>query len=359
MGFCPSQKNSNFEATIIIHMMKRILFSLVVLMAFVGCHRINPEPEPEPTPDPQPELSPDSTYVSLKAALDFTEEPLTKAGSQDDLYGIRVYQLSPSGPIATDYGTFDDLGTAVIKMAKAYKYGIDVTYIPNGKNLVHKYSEGYYGVPFDDGYNPNHGSLNQVMYISNIEQPLHPLYYGSVQEKGITESGIEYNNWSTVTRYQGIAICNPAEQSSIEVKMYAQMIGFRVSISDFESGKVTIGGQYGHRYSATPDANKNGLIDIVVCLESMPSVSEEFYIYSQEDIDPVEYINNKERNQTVQLTYTDTNNTNTILYLNTNFSAKRNTRYIMSFSLSDAIRNGGITASTVNEGEMTESGFPF
>ncbi len=259
----------------------------------------------------------------------------------------------------TAYGTFDDLNTAVVKMAKAYRYGIDVTYIPNGKNLVHKYSAGFYGVPFDNELNSNHGSLNQVMYISTIGTEVHPFFYGAVQEKGITDYTNASNNWSTVTRYQGVAICNPAVDSSVEVKMYAQMIGFRISISDFESGTVTLGGQDGHKYTTKPDANKNGLIDVVVCLESMPSVSEENYIYTQEDIDPVEYINNKERNQTVQLSYTDASGVFTNLYLNTNFVAKRNTRYVMSFSLSDAIRNGGITASAVNEGEMTESDFPL
>ena len=75
--------------------MKRLFSFIALLLAFVACHRITPDPEPEPEPEPEPVvpvLSPDSTYVSLKAALDFSEEPLTKAGSQDDLYGIRVYQ---------------------------------------------------------------------------------------------------------------------------------------------------------------------------------------------------------------------------------------------------------------------------
>lgn len=338
--------------------MKRFFSIAASLLTFAACQSMTPDPSFNPNPA-VPVLSPDSTYVSLNAVLDFTEEPLTRASSQDDLYGIRVYQLSQSGPLMTAYGTFDDLSTAIVKMAKAYRYGIDLTYIPNGKNLVHKYPEGYYGVPFDNELNSNHGSLNQVMYISTIGTEVHPLFYGAVQEKGITDYRNASNNWSSITRYQGVAICDPAEQSTVEIKMYAQMIGFRISISDFESGTVILGGQDGHKYTATPNADKSGLIDIVVCLETMPSVSEEFFIYSQDDIDPVEYINNKERNQTVQLAYTDTKGAFTNLYLNTNFAAKRNTRYVMSFSLSDAIRNGGITASTINEGKMTESEFPF
>lgn len=91
----------------------------------------------------------------------------------------------------------------------------------------------------------------------------------------------------------------------------------------------------------------------------MPSVSEEVYLWTQDDVDVVGHINNKERNETVMLTYTDVNGSNMYLYMNTNFKAKRNTRYTMSFSLSDAIRNGGIIATTVDEGAMNEEGFQF
>lgn len=104
---------------------------------------------------------------------------------------------------------------------------------------------------------------------------------------------------------------------------------------------------------------KRGLFDIVVCLEEMPSVSRESYIYTQPDIDPVEYINNRERNQSVQLIYNDGSGNDVLLYSAGNFHVKRNTRYTMSFSLSDAINNGGITVTTVDEGEMNESGFQF
>ncbi len=340
--------------------MKRYLILISLLTAFVSCKHVGPETIPEPEPDPEvPVISPDSALVSLKASLDFTAEPLTKAGSSDDLYGIRVYQITGNGPIMTAYGTFDDLSKAVVKMAKAYKYGIDVTYIENGKNLVHKFSDGHYGTPFDAVWNSNNGSLNQVLYTKSGDQPVWPFTYGVVQEKGITDYMVQSNNWSSVTRYQGIAICNPKEQSTVDVKMYAQMVGFRIAISDFEKGSVTLGGTYGHKYTVKPDANHSALLDVVVCIELMPSVSEESYIYSQEDIDPIEYIYAKDRYHTVELIYNDGEGNDIVLYSNVSFYVKRNTRYTMSFSLSDAIRNGGITASIVDEGEMNEEDFPL
>lgn len=339
--------------------MKRLFISIALAASFIACNKVTPEPKPTPEPEPEePVLSPDSTYVALKTSLDFSTELLTRAGGQTDLYGIRVYQISQDGPIITAYGTFDDLSKAVIKMAKAYKYGIDVTYIPDGKNLVHCYSDGHFGVPFDAVWNKN-GSLNEVMYTRMGEEPVWDFGYGVVQEKGITDYMVQSNNWSSVTRYQGVAICDPSVEPTVEVKIYAQMIGFRIAISDFEKGSVTLGGNFGHKYKVTPDANKSALIDIVVCLEEMPSVSGDSYIYTQPDIDPVECINNRECNQSVQLIYNDGSGNDVLLYSASNFHVKRNTRYTMSFSLSDAINNGGITVTTVDEGEMNESGFQF
>lgn len=124
-------------------------------------------------------------------------------------------------------------------------------------------------------------------------------------------------------------------------------------------GVMSLGGTYGHKYVVRPDANKSALIDIAVCLELMPSISQEMEIFSHDDVDIVQYIMDKDCYHTVELIYNDGSGNDIVLYSNVNFYAKRNTRYVMSFSLSDAIRNGGITASTVNEGEMTESDFPL
>ena len=171
----------------------------VCLLAIFSCNKPidkNPE-ETELTPV----ISPDSVYVSLKANLSFSEQTLTKAGSADDLYGIRVYQFVKTTNPQYDftesryaaYGTFDDLSKAVIKMAKSYKYGIVVTYIPNGKKLVHQFADGHYGVPFHAVHVAN-GALNQVMYC----QPGTPAWdftSGAVQEKGITDYMIQSNNY--------------------------------------------------------------------------------------------------------------------------------------------------------------------
>lgn len=347
--------------------MKNLLSLSILLLLFSACHEITPnlDPQPEPTPTPvvpvNNEISPDSAFVALRAKLDFTSEPLTKAGSADDLYGFRVYQLIENkrdnvmDAYLAAYGTFDDISKAVIKMAKAYQYGIELTYIPNGKNLVHKFDDGHYGTPFDAVWGDN-GALNQVMYVGT-QDAIWPLSYGVVQEKGITDYKIQSNYWSSVTRYQGVAKCDPATESNVEVKLYSEMIGFRISITDFESGKVTIQGSYGHAYSTTPSSQKTGSIDIVVCKEQMPSFALMGVVRPNENI--VEKIYEREARELVKLLYNDDNGNEATLYINPNFIVQRNTRYVMSFSLSDAIRNGGISPQVINEGDMNNASFPF
>ena len=342
--------------------MKKISFLFLLFAVTISCQNEMPtiDPTPESQEETNPEISEDSVFVKLSPSFEFESEHMTRATTTNDLYGIRVYQLSPTGMKMVAYGTFDDIEKAVIKMSKEDKYGIDLTYIANGKNLVHQFQDGHYGVPFDVVWNLNNGSLNQVVYYTNEEEgPIWPLSYGVVQEKGITDYKIQSNNWSQVTRYQGIAMCNPSEESTVEINMYAQMIGFKLSISEFEKGSVTLCGTYGHQYKATPDANNSAVIDIEVCLESMPSIAEEYYtMYFDENIDIVQYINDKERVQSVKIIYNDGKD-DMILYDNINFLAKRNTRYLLSFSMSDAITNAGIKATVVDEGGMEEKAFPF
>lgn len=338
--------------------MKRLLLTFAFLAALASCQKTNPDSiDPEQVPD----IPADSVLVSLRAELDVQTEPLTKAGDQKDLYGIRIYQfLDNYSTSLVAYGTFDDLEKAVVKMSKAYKYGIDVLYIQDGKEIVHQYDDGHYGHPFDAYYAKN-GALNEVVYTKPGDDPCTDLAHGRVQEKGMGDMLQEPNLWTKVKVYKGIAMCNPAEQSSVNVKLYSQMIGFRVSISEFESGKVTISGLQTQEYSAEPDAGHNGLIDIVVCMENLPTIVDAApVVYGHPEVDPIQYVmeESNTRKQDVMLVYTDDAGNRTTLYYFENFSVERNTRYIMSFSLSDAVRNGGVQVETVEDGEMVEANLP-
>lgn len=345
----------------------KLLTILAVFIFFVSCDK-NIKHEDSPTPNPEipqnPLISPDSVLLHMSSSLDFENEPLLKS-NENSLYALRVKQGSGNDDIVA-YGTFDDLSKAVIKLSKRHVYTIDLAYVPNGKNLIHKHEDGHYGVPFDAVWNKN-GELNEVVYCATSSEPVWGLSYGATQEKGISDYMVQSNDWSTVTRYQGVAMCVPNVSADVSLKLYYQMIGFRIKISDFKDGKVTIKGRFGHSYSVTPDNEGNGLIDIVVCPSTMPT-SRLFYTYNSASTSGelveltseelyAKIMESYNSSEGVKIIYSTTSGEDVLLYENNSFTVKPNTRYTLSFSLSDAIANGGITAEVEETQEMNEEEF--
>ena len=360
--------------------MKNYFSIILSTLAIISCQKIEKSaPEIPSEPDtPQPVISADSVMVSICSNIDISSSPLTKASSNDGLYALRVYQFFDDGynqgPLIAAYGTFDDLGKAVIKLSKKSVYGFDLAYIPNAKTSV-QHSGDYYGVPFDAVWAPN-GAINELVYVGTSTTKVWPLTYGATQEKGISDNKVQENNWSTIQRYQGVAFCDPAVSSSVNITLYSMMIGFHLEISDFTEGEVCISGWYGHKYMVKP-SNGSGVLDVVVQMENMPSCS---IIRAEENVHNVDYdelakyvVDNysdftmeysggaygNTYDSVVNITYFDNAGNEVILYRNNYFGYKRNTRYTLKFSLSDAIRNGGISSTIADEGEMANEEFPF
>lgn len=366
--------------------MKRTLFLTSVLIMVIGCLASScgkpenpvdpgtidkPSVPSEPEIPSEPEMSPDSVIVTLGAHLDFTSEPLskgTKAGSLNDLYDIRVYQLHEIGePYGDDEmwgscasqlvarGTFDDLGLVNIKMSKRYLHQIQVIYVPDGKTKVWN-REGWYGIPF-----ANLDPVNQLTY-----DPYEPITddvgrFGCVASAESTGSTlVRENEWSSVPRYQGASFIDPSCMTEVDVTLYSTMIGFRIDISEFERGSVTLQGIYaeGNSYTAVPDEGMHGLIDVEVNMNNVPwaAPAVKYYKYKSLEENQKLFISENLKGESledVKIRYTDGDNTSVMLF-HKQIRAIANTRYCMSFSLSDAIRNGSVTASMAEEGEMNE-----
>lgn len=327
-----------------------------------------------PAPIPTPEIDADSVVVSINSAIHIDTEPLSTRASNNDLYALQVIQKIPTTNEAgqswthcNSYasGYFDDIRKINIKLAKRYNYAFTLAYIPNGKNLMYKYPNGYYGVPC---YNPwgKNGGINEVVY--GDEFGLFGLDIGTTQAKNISEWKQQYNMWSPIERYQGVVIdFDPNTETTVNIKLYKMMIGFKLDISDFNSGVITIHGMdiVGHNYHIYPDGSGKGSIDFVVETELMPEASRIISYYEQkvygEDYDLNYYVERAidESTTQVHITYTNDKGEELKLYTNLYFQCNRNTKYKLSFSLDDAVRNGGITPEIVEDGEMIEENFPL
>lgn len=347
-----------------------LLYSSIFLFSCGGNSLV--EPDLPDTPElPTPEISADTVEVSVNSAIHIDSELLSTRSSINDLYAIQVWQKVPTtnevGFSWTEcwtyaHGYFDDLSKAVIKLAKRYKYGITIAYIPNGKNLLHQYPDGVYGAPCYNALGEN-GALNELVYGDGFA--LMHIDSGGAQVKGIDDYKIQSNGWSPIERYQGVVVdFDPNTESTINIKLYRMMMGFKLNISDFNNGVVTISGVHGHQYHAYPDGDGNGTLDIVIETEAMPTAANILWAYEQQmygEYDLEYYTNLMLHNGTTQvhISYTNEEGETINLYRNQYFEYTRNTKYTLSFSLSDAIRNGGISAEVVEDNEMGEEEFPL
>lgn len=112
--------------------------------------------------------------VTVKLASTFSEleVPLSRANN-NGLYGIQVYRndigllASKDDPLSIGipicYGVFDNINDIEIVLSKKYSYNIEVTYIPNGDDIIYKYPSGCYELPFNEtNWTPT--KINTVYY---------------------------------------------------------------------------------------------------------------------------------------------------------------------------------------------------
>ena len=140
------------------------------------------------------------------------------------------------------------------------------------------------------------------------------------------------------------------------------MIGFKITIEDFIQGRVEIRSLNGIKYTLKPTSSGTSVLDIEIETTMMPSVGPEFYqngLYfdncTEDEINAwiMERVNYGF--DQIHISYYDNKGDELKLYTHYQFQYKRNTKYILSFSLSDAISNGGISPEIVEDSEMEES----
>ncbi|MBR5801991.1 MAG: hypothetical protein IKY25_04510 [Alistipes sp.] len=105
--------------------------------------------------------------LALGGELRETQTPMssTTRAESNDLYGI---QIKANGQYYA-WGIFDDLSGVTVDLSVSKEYHIEVTYVPNGKNLIYNYGDNTnvcYEIPLNtDGWSKT--SLNKFNYTSN------------------------------------------------------------------------------------------------------------------------------------------------------------------------------------------------
>lgn len=349
-----------------------IIFCVAFNLTLLSCGTsTNIEPDDIVTPTtpttPTPEINSDSVTISINSSIKFDTKPLSsRSSSLNDLYALQVHQIIPedNGCYLSlyAYGYFDDLNKIVISLAKRYKYSFTLAYIPNGKNVIYKYPDGHYGNPcsslYRDAYN---GELNDLVYSTTAS--LDYLFYGTSQAKRQSSASEHDNWWNDIERYQGVCMeFDPNINTTVNIDLYRMMVGFKVTITDFYEGVVNIHGMYGNGYEIKPHSTGTSTIDFIIESPIMPYADMPDYPYDGVDDIEKENIIKQHINECtddVSITYTDEDGNCMNLYTQKGFIMQRNTKYILKFSLSEAITNGGITANIIQDEEMKEENFPL
>lgn len=365
--------------------MKKTLFLPAFVAVCVACGSPQKPLDPLKPETPEnpgvvmPSISPDSAWVSLSAKFILGEEPLgSKAGGENDLYVVGIHQIIPavyphSGAKYSDYvkyayGVFDDLSHAVVKMSKKYHYGICVAYIPNGKTVLKFHGDGIYGPPcqsiYADSGSPSHtvAKLNQLIY--GYEAP--ELNHGFAEAADNSTGKLL---WNQVERYQGfVDDWDVSAGTKAEIELYRMMMGLRVTATDFTKGKLIIYGDpsFSIVYQMTPSDSGTSVLDLVMETPWMPNYGNidglgvNMLDWNLENYTAQEMSEIKERKINygwgeVNIKYDDGEGHEMLLYTTSGMLMKRNTRYTLEFSLSDAVANQGIVTNKVDDGEMEDA----
>ncbi len=319
--------------------MKNKMFILVAMIAaMVGCSKEYYVLDNEVIDQTQPEVTPevitesDSTIIKFNLAGNFTPSPLTKASgvSKNDLYALQVYtEVGDGYGVELKYyamGVYDDLALAVVKLPKNQTFSFVLAYIPSGKNVLKRNGSGY-GNPCS-GYFSGGIPVNSIIYTT--EEDL-AVGHGTSQKVGSTSQYAIDNWWNDIERYQGIVEgFDPNQSTTVSIELKSMMIGFNITIEDFESGVITLKGNGPYEYSVS--SNSSGTSNLSVVIEAPFMIFPYSSWYATE----------------VKLMYTDQSGDSMSL-MNTTLNYEFNTMYNLTFSLSDAIANGGITATVINE----------
>lgn len=216
---------------------------LLMLSLTTACENSSVLPEPPITPT-EPEYV--TVSLGLNVELDYGYEPLTRAGENNDLYGIQVY----STPVpATEnarwtkyaYGLFDNTDGLTIKLVRGYEYKFE-TIMVKDKIDYDDYSDTY-GGPFMHEYSP-YTYTNTPLSTSFIYSTLGMGEWG--------ESGLDH--------------------LSVEL-YYGELKGYIPGDNDSKATIELKRTSFGAKFIAKGDYAKNGALEIFMGNNSKPHLT--------------------------------------------------------------------------------------
>lgn len=227
--------------------MRKIYPSLLgmLLLLLTGCRNDKPTPDPKSGTQYEVKLNLKRERVTIEVApLDISK------ASTNDLYGVQVWKEGTSlTPVA--YGLFDDLSQMSLPLESSETYTVEVTLIPNGKNVIGIDVVGNYRAPFlvQDGEGTK---LDNTFHFSS-DRYFHRLNRGSASHVSI---GMKTPSMRPeMSRFYGkIENYTPdAENSTLTIELKWVVFGLTIIPEGLTEGYLQIGMSGGTVLEIYPD----------------------------------------------------------------------------------------------------------
>lgn len=232
-----------------------VLCAACMSLCMASCSGGSTTDEPDvPTPVKPGDSKIEEFDVKIGFNVDLREENTARtAGSRaeidnsKDLIGVSILHLSNNqwggkSPVQYAYGVFDDVNSIIFKLQKDQLYMIQMTYYPDAKNIVYKYTDGSYGVPFNDPYvskpayvlneakyhSENNPGFQQIFVLKNIYQDTAENDFDKLCKRGITPL------------YMGVKEVTLSQQQNIEIQLENCLMGLKFNCSNFTEGTLML-----------------------------------------------------------------------------------------------------------------------
>lgn len=210
-------------------------------------------------PDPLPERPKCTVRLVLdrETGVEESDEPLQLSKtSANDLYAVQIYKKGNRSYSLTPsmYGIFDDetLITLPLEFDKLYK--IEVSQVPNGKNLIARGDNGGYNAPFwVGGLSGNPGKVNNQFVVTSMNNFIQGINKGTAKIIQTNGTQAEYD-WPPISRFYGVIEDYRPEEGG-EVVIPLKLVGFGLTIvpQRFSEGTIEIKINFGPTFTLTPE----------------------------------------------------------------------------------------------------------
>lgn len=219
--------------------MKKFFYLLLSATLFACCSQEDPGVVPD-APD-RGEAKYHTVTFDLQGELadvGTEEEPLTKAGGDDDIYVVTVHskdstQSNYYGQYA--YGVFDSKEGMSLKLKEGLLYRFEVTVIKNGKNNLYWTSD----TTFYWGTSQNSKFRNRFT-LGGWYNDHYDAYQAMMCYKS-TDGSVGYHGCAPLDRYYGeLTDYEPVEGGKVSVYLYRVVFAARVKVTGLISGRLEV-----------------------------------------------------------------------------------------------------------------------